>query len=65
MIPASDLSPGEDVYLAQEYVYALISGLQGGEDSRYLKVIADCKHFAGYVLIQKNIAGALVLAFIC
>lgn len=43
-------TPGEDPYLASEYVYALITGLQGGVDDRYLKVVADCKHFAAYDL---------------
>ena len=27
-----------------------MTGLQGGEDPRYLKVVADCKHYAGYDL---------------
>jgi beta-D-xylosidase 4 len=43
-------TPGEDPYLASQYTYALIQGLQGGEDPRYLKIVADCKHFAAYDL---------------
>ena len=43
-------TPGEDPYLASEYVFALITGLQGGVDDRYLKIVADCKHFAAYDL---------------
>ncbi len=41
-------TPGEDPYLTSQYVYQLITGLQGGIDPRYLKIIADCKHFAAY-----------------
>ena len=43
-------TPGEDTYLSSEYVYYLIKGYQEGEDSRYYKVVADCKHYAGYDL---------------
>ena len=41
-------TPGEDTYLSSEYVYYLIRGYQEGEDSRYYKIVADCKHYAGY-----------------
>lgn len=42
-------TPGEDPFHISQYVYQLIDGLQGGIDPKpYLKVVADCKHFAGY-----------------
>ena len=41
-------TPGEDPYLSSEYVYYLIRGYQEGEDASYYKVVADCKHYAGY-----------------
>ena len=41
-------TPGEDPYLSSEYVYYLIRGYQEGEDARYYKIVADCKHYAGY-----------------
>jgi hypothetical protein len=41
-------TPGEDPFLTSEYVYALIDGLQRGDDDRYLKIAADCKHYAAY-----------------
>ena len=41
-------TPGEDPYLSSEYVFYLITGYQQGEDARYYKVVADCKHYAGY-----------------
>jgi beta-D-xylosidase 4 len=43
-------TPGEDPFLTSQYVYALIEGLQRGEDERYLKIAADCKHYAAYDL---------------
>ena len=43
-------TPGEDPFLTSEYVFALMNGLQGGEDERYLKLVADCKHYAAYDL---------------
>ena len=43
-------TPGEDPFLTSEYVYALINGLQRGDDERYLKIAADCKHYAAYDL---------------
>ena len=43
-------TPGEDPYLAMQYVSAMVRGLQEGEDSRYLKIAATCKHFLAYDL---------------
>lgn len=40
-------TPGEDTFHIKSYVQALIKGLQG-DDPDYLKVVATCKHFAGY-----------------
>ena len=40
-------TPGEDPYLSSEFAIAFVTGLQGGEDPRYLKTVADCKHYAG------------------
>jgi len=47
-------TPGEDSFLTSQYVYSLIDGLQGGDDERYLKIIADCKHYAAYDLEHWN-----------
>jgi beta-D-xylosidase 4 len=47
-------TPGEDPFLTSQYVYALIDGLQRGEDERYLKIAADCKHYAAYDLENWN-----------
>ncbi|KAK7056457.1 hypothetical protein VNI00_003012 [Paramarasmius palmivorus] len=48
-------TPGEDPFHLSQYVYQLISGLQGGiNPSPYLKVAADCKHWAGYDLEKWN-----------
>ncbi|KAK5019201.1 hypothetical protein LTR60_001198 [Cryomyces antarcticus] len=41
-------TPGEDPYHLSSYVHALIDGLQGGYDPKYKRVVATCKHFAGY-----------------
>ena len=38
----------QDTYLSSEYVYYLIRGYQEGEDAKYYKIVADCKHYAGY-----------------
>jgi beta-D-xylosidase 4 len=43
-------TPGEDPFLSSQYVYALVNGLQSGEDARYLKIAATCKHFDAYDL---------------
>jgi len=47
-------TPGEDPFLVSQYVYAYVTGYQGGEDERYLKVAANCKHFAAYDLDNWN-----------
>ena len=47
-------TPGEDPFLTSQYVYALIHGLQRGDDDRYLKIAADCKHYAAYDLENWN-----------
>jgi len=47
-------TPGEDPFLTSQYVYALINGLQNGDDARYLKIAADCKHYAAYDLENWN-----------
>ncbi|KAJ7828208.1 beta-xylosidase [Mycena olivaceomarginata] len=42
-------TPGEDALHTATYVYNLVDGFQGGIDPEpYVKVIADCKHFAAY-----------------
>ncbi|CAF4774790.1 unnamed protein product, partial [Rotaria sp. Silwood2] len=43
-------TPGKDPFLTSEYVYALVQGLQRGEDEHYLKIIADCKAYNAYDL---------------
>src|ERR1700761_6302264 len=44
-------TPGEDPLHISRYVLRLISGLQGGlKPEPFLKVAADCKHFAAYDL---------------
>ncbi|KAI0319841.1 beta-xylosidase [Amylostereum chailletii] len=44
-------TPGEDPFHIARYVYQLITGLQGGlGPDPYYKIVADCKHFAGYDL---------------
>ncbi|CAF1031111.1 unnamed protein product [Rotaria sordida] len=47
-------TPGEDPFLTSQYVYALVNGLQRGEDDRYLKLAANCKHFDAYDLENWN-----------
>ncbi|KAJ7263977.1 glycoside hydrolase family 3 protein [Mycena haematopus] len=41
-------TPGEDPLKVSNYVFNLIQGLQGGIDPPQFKIVADCKHFAGY-----------------
>jgi hypothetical protein len=41
---------GEDPFLGAQYAYAFVNGLQGGEDQRYIKVAATCKHYVAYDL---------------
>ncbi|PMD13033.1 glycoside hydrolase family 3 protein [Hyaloscypha hepaticicola] len=44
-------TPGEDPFHLSSYVKQLITGLQGGLDAQpYKKIVATCKHFAGYDL---------------
>ncbi|KAK7045965.1 hypothetical protein VNI00_006960 [Paramarasmius palmivorus] len=44
-------TPGEDPFHISQYVYQLIIGLQGGiSPTPYLKLAADCKHWAAYDL---------------
>ncbi|CAF2121148.1 unnamed protein product [Rotaria magnacalcarata] len=43
-------TPGEDPFLTSQYVYTLIDGLQNGDDERYLKTAAVCKHYDAYDL---------------
>jgi beta-D-xylosidase 4 len=47
-------TPGEDPFLTSQYVYSLIQGLQVGDDERYLKIAANCKHFDAYDLENWN-----------
>ncbi|KAK0466722.1 glycoside hydrolase superfamily [Desarmillaria tabescens] len=47
-------TPGEDPYRLSSYVHALIDGLQGGYDPKYKRVVATCKHFAGYDIENWN-----------
>lgn len=42
-------TPGEDPFWSGEYAAAFVRGMQEGEDARYLKVSACCKHFGAYV----------------
>lgn len=39
-------TPGECPYLTSRYVYEFVTGMQDGDDPRYLKVAACCKHYA-------------------
>jgi beta-D-xylosidase 4 len=47
-------TPGEDPFLTSQYVFAFVDGLQRGEDERYIKIAADCKHYAAYDLDNWN-----------
>ncbi|KFY00618.1 hypothetical protein O988_03192 [Pseudogymnoascus sp. VKM F-3808] len=46
--------PSEDVFHLTSYVSSLIDGLQGGSDQKYKRVVATCKHFAGYDMENWN-----------
>jgi beta-D-xylosidase 4 len=46
-------TPGEDPFHLSSYVHSLIQGLQG-DDPKYKKVVATCKHFAGYDMENWN-----------
>ena len=39
-------TPGEDPTLTSRYAVGFVSGMQGN-DSKYLKLVTTCKHFAG------------------
>jgi beta-D-xylosidase 4 len=54
-------TPGEDPLHIANYVFNLISGLQGGINPPQFKIVADCKHFAGYDL--ENWMGNLRYSF--
>ncbi|KAF4636637.1 hypothetical protein G7Y89_g1445 [Cudoniella acicularis] len=44
-------TPGEDAFHLSSYVDQLIIGLQGGRDAQpFKKIVATCKHYAGYDL---------------
>ncbi|KAF9890606.1 hypothetical protein FE257_005737 [Aspergillus nanangensis] len=43
-------TPGEDPFHTSRYVYHLVDGLQGGIGPEKPKIVATCKHFAGYDL---------------
>lgn len=47
-------TPGEDPHHLSSYVHALIDGLQGGLNPEYKRVVATCKHFAGYDMESWN-----------
>lgn len=44
----------KDPFHISSYVHALIDGLQGGYDPKYKKIVATCKHFAGYDMESWN-----------
>ena len=43
-------TPGEDPFLTAQYVVQFVTGMQVGEDARYLKTSSCCKHYAAYSL---------------
>jgi beta-D-xylosidase 4 len=47
-------TPGEDPFHLSSYVHALIKGLQGDPSDKYKRVVATCKHFAGYDIESWN-----------
>ena len=47
-------TPGEDPFLSAQYAQHLITGLQEGEDPRYLKMSACSKHYAAYSLVSSG-----------
>lgn len=47
--------PSEDAFFISEYVKRLIPGLQGGtKGDPYWKLVATCKHYAGYDIESKS-----------
>lgn len=49
-----DETVGEDPFLGAQYAYAYVTGLQGGNDERYIKAAANCKHYVAYDLERWN-----------
>lgn len=47
-------TPGEDAYHLSSYVKALIHGLQGDATDPFKRVVATCKHYAGYDIEDWN-----------
>ncbi|KAJ7769325.1 beta-xylosidase [Mycena metata] len=43
-------TPGEDPFRSAQYAFNYVQGLQGGIDPPQIKIVATCKHFAGYDL---------------
>lgn len=41
-------TPGEDTFLIKSYIENMVTGLQGGKSPDVYKIIATCKHYAGY-----------------
>ncbi|KAM0510863.1 hypothetical protein ACHAPE_010451 [Trichoderma viride] len=52
-------TPGEDAFRIQGYVLALISGLQGGINPDFFRIIATCKHFAAYDIENNRMSNDL------
>jgi beta-glucosidase-like glycosyl hydrolase len=50
-------TPGEDPFWSGEYAAAFVRGMQEGEDGRYLKASACCKHFGGWCILRGSIFG--------
>ncbi len=50
--------PSEDPFFISQYVKQLIPGLQGGLEpqGKYWKLVATCKHYAGYDIESKFIS---------
>ncbi len=46
--------PSEDPFHSSSYVKALINGLEGSSDDKYKRIVATCKHFAGYDIEDWN-----------
>jgi xylan 1,4-beta-xylosidase len=41
-------TPGEDIFLVNAYIDSMVTALQGGREPKTYKIIATCKHYAGY-----------------
>lgn len=61
--PAGLCSTGEDPYHTASYAREFVRGMQegDGEDPRYLKVSACCKHFAAYECVAQHPRGRATL----